>query len=58
MTNPPVQATEALEKPPVAKRLRSRWIADDDTKPRLNVSNEKAPRQFLYMRKLRSYSLN
>ena len=38
MTNSPVKATEALEKPPAAKPLRSRWIPDDDPKPRVNAS--------------------
>ena len=37
MTSPPVKATEALEKPPAAKPLRSRWLPDDDPKPRVNV---------------------
>jgi hypothetical protein len=27
-----------LEKPPAAKPLRSRWIPEDDPKPRVNVS--------------------
>ena len=49
---------EQLEKPPAAKPLRSRWIPDDDPTPRVNVSYRKVPRQFLYMRKFRSYSLN
>ena len=38
MTSPPVKATDALEKPPAAKPLRSRWLPDDDPKPRINVS--------------------
>ena len=38
MTSPPVKATEALEKPPAVKPLRSRWIPEDDPKPRVNVS--------------------
>ena len=37
MTSPPVKATEALEKPPAAKPLRSRWPSDDDPKPRVNA---------------------
>lgn len=37
MNNPPVKATEALEKPPAAKPLRSRWIPDDDDKPKLDA---------------------
>ena len=52
---PPVKVTEALEKPPAAKPLRSRWIPEDDAKPRVNTSYKKVPRQFVYMRKLRSY---
>ena len=50
MTNPPVKATEALEKPPAAKALPSRWIPDHDDKPRVNVSYQKAPRQFIERR--------
>ena len=38
MTSPSVKATEALEKPPAAKPLRSRWNPDDDPKPRVNAS--------------------
>ncbi len=38
MTSPPVKAAEALEKPPAAKPLLSRWIPDDDPKPRVNTS--------------------
>ena len=38
MTNPPVKATEASEKPPAAKPLPSRWISEDDPKLRVNVS--------------------
>ena len=38
MNNPPVKATEALEKPPTAKPLRSRWISDDGYKPRVNAN--------------------
>ena len=37
MTSPSVKATEALEKPPAAKPLRSRWLPDDDPKTRVNV---------------------
>ena len=55
MNNPPVKATEALEKPPAAKPLRSRWTPPDDPKPRVNTSYKTVPRQFLYMRKFRSY---
>ena len=55
MIKPPVKATDALEKPPAAKPLRSRWIPDDDPKPRVNTSYKTVPRQFLYMRKFRSY---
>ena len=47
MTNPPVKATEALEKPPAAKALPSRWIPPDDPKPRVNVSYKRVPRQFI-----------
>ena len=38
MTKPPVKATEPLEKPPAAKPLRSRWISEDDDKPRVEAS--------------------
>ena len=38
MTSPPVKATDALEKLPAAKPLRSRWLPDDDPKPRENAS--------------------
>ena len=38
MTSPPVKAAEALEKPPTAKPLRSRWLPDDDPKPRVNAN--------------------
>ena len=50
MTNPPVKATEALEKPPAAKPLRSRWIPDGDPMPRVNTSYKKVPRQFVSKR--------
>ena len=38
MTSQPVKATEALEKPPAAKPLRSRWLSDDDPKSSLNTN--------------------
>ena len=38
MIKPTVKATDALEKPPAAKPLRSRWIPDDDPKPRVNAN--------------------
>ena len=38
MIKPPVKTTDALEKPPVAKPLPSRWIPEDDPKPRANTS--------------------
>ena len=38
------------EKPPAAKPLPSRWIPDHDDKPRVNVSYQKAPRQFIERR--------
>ena len=38
MNNPPVKATEALEKPPAAKPLRSRWLPDSEPGPRVNAS--------------------
>ena len=44
----PVQKTS--EKPPVAKSLRSRWIPEDDPTPRVNVSYQKVPRQFIERR--------
>ena len=43
MTIPPVKATEALDKPPAAKLLRSRWIIDDDLKPKVNINYRKVP---------------
>ena len=39
MIKPPVKATDALEKPPVAKPLRS----GDDPKPKVNASYKKVP---------------
>ena len=47
MIKPPVKATDALEKPPAAKALPSRWIPPDDPKPRVNTSYKKVPRQFV-----------
>ena len=47
MIKPPVKATDALEKPPAAKPLRSRWIPDDDPKPRVNTGCKKVPRHFM-----------
>ena len=47
MTNPPVKATDALEKPPAAKPLHSRWIPEDDPKPGVNTSYKKVPKQFI-----------
>ena len=41
MIKPPVKATDALEKPPAAKPLPSRWIPEDDAKPRVNTSYKK-----------------
>ena len=38
MTSPSVKATEALEKPPAAKPLRSRCFPDDDPKPKVNAN--------------------
>ena len=37
MIKPPVKDTDALEKPPAAKPLRSRWIPEDDPKPKLDA---------------------
>jgi len=51
MIKPPVKATDALEKPPAAKPLRSRWIPPDDPKPRVNVSYKRVPKEFLDSRK-------
>ena len=52
MIKPPVKATEALEKPPAAKPLRSRWLPNDDPKPRVNVNYRKVLKQFVeYQRK-------
>lgn len=55
MIKPPVKATDALEKPPAAKPLRSRWIPDDDPKPRVNTSYKTVPRQFVPRRTRRKY---
>ena len=33
--------------PPAAKSLPSRWIPNHDEKPRVNVSYQKVPRQFI-----------
>mgnify|MGYP000438504982 CR=1 FL=1 len=46
MTRPSVKATDALEKPPAAKPLRSRWPSDDDPKPTVDNGYEKAPSCF------------
>ena len=52
MIKPPVKATDALEKPPAAKPLRSRWLPDDDPKPRVNTHYNKVPIEFIkYQRK-------
>ena len=37
MIKPPVKATYALEKPPAAKPLRSRWTPKDDPKLKVDV---------------------
>ena len=47
MTSRPVKATEALEKPPAAKPFSSRWIPDEDPKPRVNVNYRKVLKQFV-----------
>ena len=47
MTSPSVKATEVLEKLPAAEPLRSRWILEDDPKPRVITSYKKVRRQFL-----------
>ena len=47
MTSPSVKATEALEKPPTAKPLRSMWLLEYDDKPGIDVSYKKVPRQFI-----------
>jgi hypothetical protein len=46
MVKPSVKATEALEKAPAAKPLRSRSISDENPKLRVNVSYNKLPKQF------------
>ena len=46
MTSPSVTATEVVEKLPAAEPLRSRWILEDDPKPRVNFNYRKVPRQF------------
>ena len=51
MTNPPVKATEALGKPPAAKPLRSRWIPEEDPKPRVNTHYKKVPKEFIEYQK-------
>ena len=38
---------EQTGKPPAAKPLPSRWIAEDNPTPRVNVSYRKVPRQFI-----------
>ena len=43
--------TEALEKLPAAKPLRCRWSPEDDSKPRVNTSYKKVPRQFVPRRR-------
>ena len=42
---------EQSEKPSAAKPLPSRWIPDEDQKPRVNVSYQKVPRQFIERRR-------
>ena len=54
MIKPPVKATDALEKPPAAKPLRSRSIPEDDPKPRVDTSYKKVPRQFVQRRTKKS----
>ena len=51
MIKPPVKATEALEKLPAAKPLRSRWLPDDDPKPRVNFSYKILPFKFIIAKK-------
>ena len=58
MTSPSVKATEALEKPPTAKPLRSMWLLEYDDKPRIDVSYKKVPRQFVPRRKRKSPRYN
>ena len=41
------------EKPPAAKPFGSRWIPDEDDKPRVNVDYQKVPRQFIGRQKYR-----
>ena len=41
------------EKPPAAKPFGSRWIPDEDNKPRVNVDYQKVPRQFIGRQKYR-----
>ena len=55
MIKPSVKATEALERPPAAKPLRSRWLSDDDPKPRATTSYKKVPRQFVPRRTRKKY---
>ena len=54
MISPPVKATDALEKPPAAKPLRSRWIPEDDPKPRVNTHYKKVPKEFIEYQKKKS----
>jgi hypothetical protein len=54
MIRAPVKATDALEKLPAAKPLRSRWIPEDNPKPTVNTSYKKVPRQFV-PRRTRKY---
>ena len=46
MTSPSVKASEELQKPPVAKMCRSKWIADHDDTPSLSASCREVARQF------------
>ena len=49
---------DQLGKPPAAKPLPSRWIADDNPTPRVNVSYRKVPRKFMGGRNSSSCCLN
>ena len=57
MTNPPIKA-KALEKPPAAKPLPSKWLPDSEPGPSVNDSYEKVPRQFVPRRKRKSPRYN
>ena len=48
-----ISKQEQTGKQPAAKPFGSRWIPDEDDKPRVNVDYQKVPRQFIGWQKYR-----